>query len=154
MLLPYIAAITYLYSWKKISPLASFNKRFSSLTYVLESSWSNRSSIALTIQSKDLKYVVRQWEITLTFRCCFSTKKFFYSYWHPYFSRQFWCIHIYFCCFLFCIFPEQMAFFACRHLLKCNNSMLCYCLSYRSLVQSNALRLSICLRRRIQSLNP
>ena len=89
MLLPYIAAITYLYSWKKISPLASFNKRFSSLSYVLESSWSNRSSIALTIQSKDLKYVVRWWEITLTFRCCFSTKKFFYSYWHSYFSRQF-----------------------------------------------------------------
>ena len=52
--------LTSLYSWMKISRLAAFNKRFSKLTYVLKSSWSNRSSIALMIQSKILKYILRK----------------------------------------------------------------------------------------------
>ena len=51
-------AITSLYSWMKILPLAAFNKRFSSLTYVLRSFWSNRSSIVLMIQSEDSKYIL------------------------------------------------------------------------------------------------
>ena len=41
--------ITSLYYWMKILPLAAFNKRFSSLTYVQKSSWSNQASIASII---------------------------------------------------------------------------------------------------------
>ena len=56
-------AITSLYSWMKISPLAALNKTFSSLTYLLKSSWSNWSSVALIMQYKVSEYIPRSWEI-------------------------------------------------------------------------------------------
>ena len=43
-----------LYSLWKSLPFAALRRRFSNLMYVLKSSWSNRSSTALMIQSKDL----------------------------------------------------------------------------------------------------
>ena len=57
-------AMASLYSWMKISFLASHSKRFSVFTYVLKSSWLIWSSIALMIRSKDSKYLLQLWEIT------------------------------------------------------------------------------------------
>ena len=51
-------------SWMKTFPLAAFNKIFSSLMFLLKPSWSNWSSEALMIQSKDSKYILQQWEAT------------------------------------------------------------------------------------------
>ena len=51
-------------SWMKTFPLAAFNKIFSSLMFLLKPSWSNWSSEALMIQSKDSKYILQQWETT------------------------------------------------------------------------------------------
>ena len=78
--------LTSLYSWMKISRLAAFSKRFSKLTYVLKSSWSNRSSIALMIQSKVLKYILRKWEIT---SLAHFQPKLFCSCWCSSFPKQF-----------------------------------------------------------------
>ena len=106
---------------------AAFSKRFSSLTYVLKSSWLDPSSIALLIQSKDLKYILHSgkwhWHIQLLLfhRSYILQIRLLLV---PFFSETI-LVHRYLTLLLlFHIFPEQMAIFV-RPCLKCCNNMLC-----------------------------
>ena len=128
--LPYIA-IALLYSWMKTSPLDAFNKRFSSLTYVLKSSGSNRSSVALMIKPKDPKQILRYWEMT-----CWRIQVLL-------FHRKIFLFLLVLFFFLdnsgtltlFLYVPHLLrkdSNFVRPHLLKCINMMLCYCLSFYS----------------------
>ena len=109
-------AITSLFSLSKSLPFATLRKNFSSFMYVLKSSWSNRSLMALMIQSKDSYYIFLQWDtrhhriLVLHF-----PQAFLESSWRSFLSWRSRRVYIEYSCFIFDIFLNEVNFLITSH---------------------------------------
>ena len=136
----------------KASPLAAFNKRFSSLTYFLKSSWSNRFSVALMIQYKDSKHILRKCEITsLAYSVvAFPPKNYFILVGAPLFLDNFCPPTSNFVAFCFTSSQNRWQFLSVLIFLSITTvyfAIIWASAAHRSLACSDVLRLSLCALR-------
>ena len=114
-------------------------------------------SIDDTIQGHVVYFFVMRYHVIIELWCCTYSQAFLDSSWHSFLSWQSQRVYIEYGCFIFDIFRKEIKFLITSHFFSVLTVLFvifCASAAHRFSACNEVLRLSLCLRRWMPSLNP